>query len=103
KRCGEVLVLADTETIARHVDATAEAGLVVVERDQLRAFRRRQHGWGLRVAVLPHRALDSRPVEGGEPFTDVRHAPTVPRREPCARGWRPCSSRADRGCSRPGR
>src|SRR5881296_1533760 len=40
----EILVLTDAETVAGHIDAAAEAALVVVQRHQLRALRRREHG-----------------------------------------------------------
>src|SRR2546422_3554602 len=86
QRRREVFVLADAETVAGHVDPAAEAALVAVERREVGALVRREHGRCLRVAVLPHRALDGRPVEGVQSLADVRHALTLPRRQPCAHG-----------------
>src|SRR5439155_1510790 len=86
QRRREVFVLADAETVPGHVDPAAEAALVAVERREVGALVRREHGRCLRVAVLPHRALDGRPVEGVQSLADVRHALTLPRRQPCAHG-----------------
>src|SRR5262249_7933830 len=85
RRRGGILVVTDTETVARHVDPAAETAFVVVQRDEIGAFVRCEHRWGLRVAVLPDRALDRRPVETVKACADVRHAHTVPWTRPCAR------------------
>src|SRR5262249_48616258 len=116
QRRGEILVLTDTETVARHVDPAAETAFVVVQRDEIGAFVRCEHRWGLRVAVLPDRALDRRPVETVKACADVRHAHTVPWTRPCARclhcykGWSWCPAHragvhratVDRACGAPG-
>jgi len=65
----EVLVLADSEPVTGHVDPTAEARLVGVHRDQVRAFVGRQQGWGPGVAPFPQRAF-----EGGD-FLRVAQRP----------------------------
>jgi hypothetical protein len=69
----EVLVVADAEPVARHVDPAAKARLVVVGRDQLGALVGGEQGWGPGVSPFPQRALDGRPVERGQARSDIGH------------------------------
>src|SRR5256712_9723963 len=68
----EVLVVAHTELVTCHLRPPPEAAVVGVEGDQLGTLGGGEHGRRLRVAELPERLLDRRPVERREPGLDVR-------------------------------
>src|SRR2546421_8638153 len=71
QRRREVLIVADAEAKARHLDAGSEALAVRVHRDQFAALVGREHGRRPGVAMLPERLLDRAPIECGEAFLDI--------------------------------
>src|SRR5438552_6460992 len=82
QRRGEVLVLADAEAQARHVDAAPEAALVGPQLDEGGALAGvEQHGRG-RTAALVETPRDRLPVETREPLLDgpPGDGPTLARR-----------------------
>src|SRR6202008_264447 len=70
QRLGEVLVLADTESIALHVDPASESAVVTVEGDQLSALLGREQRGRRAPSPLVERLSDRVPVEAAEPFLD---------------------------------
>ena len=70
ERLGEVLVLSETEAIARHVDAATEPAVIGVEVDQVTALLGRQERRRPRPARVPERPFDGLPVQAREPLSD---------------------------------
>src|SRR5207249_2476614 len=98
QRRGEVLVLADAEAQARHVDAAPEAALVGPQADDGGALAGiEQHGCG-RVAALVEAPRDRLPVETREPLLDgpPGDEPTLARRPDAVKPRLLASARAGR-------
>src|SRR5581483_1602435 len=71
----EVLVLTGAVRMAPHVDDAAEARVVAVQADELRALGRCQHRLRERVPDLVERCGHRRPVERVDALAERVHAP----------------------------
>ena len=73
QRICEILIVADTESMALHDDLAAEAGVVVVERDDGSALFGREDRIRDGVAASGERLLGVAPVDGVDSLLDGRH------------------------------
>src|SRR5262245_21718834 len=73
QRGSEVFILALAEAVARHDDPAAEARIVVVAVDQLRAGFGREQRPGRGAAMLVELGRDALPVNSGGPGFVLQH------------------------------
>lgn len=74
QRIREILIVADTESMALHDDLAAEAGGVVVERDDGSALFEGKNGICDRIAAQGERRLSFVPIDGIDSLLDGRHS-----------------------------